>query len=194
MSQKQTVLKAEEAFAREVALGVIVTRPIKSWLYLIPGMFIIDFLRRQSAIRLYVNHYMVPRRTAVKGAAYILQGQDPKKVRQNLALENGRWLAAQGHNHPDLVDVQMTLIEILMFHYARLLKVPSQDYFQMICSAYSDPTELRHLLNRMNEVEFQRDRLMNPAASLGQDRLEATQNQVVMRRNRLMDTLLNHHV
>ena len=58
MEKYNMILAAEEQFAREVTLGVIVTRPLTVWHYIIPGMFIIDFLRRGSAIRRYNKHFI----------------------------------------------------------------------------------------------------------------------------------------
>jgi hypothetical protein len=46
MEKYKMILMTEEKMAREVTLGVIVTRPLTVWHYIIPGMFIIDFLRR----------------------------------------------------------------------------------------------------------------------------------------------------
>ena len=58
MEKHNMILAAEEQLAREVILGRIVKRPMAVWSYLIPGMFIIDYLRRGSAIRLYTKHFM----------------------------------------------------------------------------------------------------------------------------------------
>ena len=44
MDKYDIILSAEEQFAREVTLGVIVTRPLTLWHSIIPGMFVIDFL------------------------------------------------------------------------------------------------------------------------------------------------------
>ncbi|HUT72765.1 MAG TPA: NF038143 family protein, partial [Desulfatiglandales bacterium] len=59
------ILSAEGSFARTVALGVVVRRPLTAWHYLIPGMFLIDFLRRSAEIRKYSEHFLFPRRQAL---------------------------------------------------------------------------------------------------------------------------------
>jgi hypothetical protein len=55
MEKYDIIVEAERQFAREVTLGVIVARPLTAWYYFIPGFFIIDYLRRASAIRQYTN-------------------------------------------------------------------------------------------------------------------------------------------
>ena len=76
MDKYNIIVNAEEQFAREVTLGVIVTRPLTAWYYIIPGMFIIDFLRRGSAIRQYTKHFMFPRKLALDAAVGKMQTED----------------------------------------------------------------------------------------------------------------------
>ena len=84
MEKYDLILAAEEQFAREVTLGVIVQRPLTVWQYLIPGMFIIDFLRRGSAIRQYTRHFMYPRKLAIDTAQATIQGQDEAILRSHI--------------------------------------------------------------------------------------------------------------
>lgn len=184
-----SILKAEEAFARKVALGVVATRPLKSWLYLIPGMFIFDFLRRRKAIRHYVNHYMAPRRLALKKAQAIIKGADLEHVRAEIESQIGQWVATQKHSHPNLVDVQLALVELLLTHFSKLLSAYGPDYHQMVRSAYYNRTTLRNIFNRLNELEFQRDRLLSFSPDHCPIRMYAAQGQVVLQRNRLIDAI-----
>ena len=81
MEKYDLILNAEAQFAREVTLGAIVARPPSAWSYLIPGMFIIDFLRRGSAIRKYTRHFMFPRKLALDAARAVSHGEDEASVR-----------------------------------------------------------------------------------------------------------------
>ncbi len=65
MDKYDLIMDAEHQFAREVTLGVIVTRRLTAWHYLIPGFFIIDFFFFFSAIRQYTKHFMFPRKLAI---------------------------------------------------------------------------------------------------------------------------------
>ena len=87
------ILMTEEQMAREVTLGVIVTRPLTVWHYIIPGMFIIDFLRRGSALRKYTEHFMFPRKRAIDAVQALAQGQDEDAVSSRLENETRLWLS-----------------------------------------------------------------------------------------------------
>jgi hypothetical protein len=67
MEKYEMILFAEEALARQVALGVIVTSPLTVWHYLIPFMFIFDFLRRNTILRRYAKHFLFPAKTKKRG-------------------------------------------------------------------------------------------------------------------------------
>ena len=58
----------------------------------------------------------------------------------------------------------------------------------MVRTAYSHRSKLRQMIDRLNELESQRNRLLNPSSNRGIS-TEATQGQVVMRRNRLIDAI-----
>ena len=76
MDKCDIIMNAEEQFAREVTLGVIVTRPLTAWHTIIPGFFIVDFLRRGSAIRQYTKHFMFPRKLALDAAVAVTREED----------------------------------------------------------------------------------------------------------------------
>ena len=75
MDKYDIIENAERQFAREVTLGVIVTHPLTAWHYIIPGFFIIDFLRRGSAIRQYTKHFMFSRKLAMDTAVKKMQAE-----------------------------------------------------------------------------------------------------------------------
>ena len=95
MEKYDLILSAEEQFAREVTLGAIVARPPSAWFYLIPGMFIIDYLRRGSAIRKYTRHFLFPRKLAVYAARAVIQERiDMPFFNQNPAYQHAPTAAA----------------------------------------------------------------------------------------------------
>jgi hypothetical protein len=68
MDKYQIITSAEEQFAREVTLGVMIQRPLPALLYIIPGIFLIEYLRRGTAVRKYTKHFMFPRKLALLSA------------------------------------------------------------------------------------------------------------------------------
>jgi hypothetical protein len=185
------ILKSEELFAREVALGVVVTRPLKSWLYLIPGMFIVEFLRRLRSVRRYSDCYMAPRRQALSGAKAILEGAQPEQVRSHIAAEMQRRSASGSAEQTDLPTHQMRIIDILIAHYQKLLTASGTDYIQLLRSSYNDRVALEKVLKRLNGLERERDRCM-PARVMDEYQkrhYHAIQSQVSLRRTRLVDAV-----
>ena len=86
----KVILNAEESFARAVALGVYIRRPLTAWRFLLPGMFIFDVLRRSSEIRRYSDLFLFPRKLALDGALDILNGEDRKNILSRIEKEIGR--------------------------------------------------------------------------------------------------------
>ena len=76
MKNQNIILAAEEQFAREVILGIIVSRPVSIWKQFIPGMFIIDFLQRTGEIRRFTRYFMFPRKIALTSALTFINGED----------------------------------------------------------------------------------------------------------------------
>lgn len=191
MQQFELIMKSEELFAREVALGVVVTRPLKSWLYLIPGMFIVDFLRRQRSIRRYSIYYMFPRKQALYAAKAAFEGADMEKIGAQIGSELESWLASEGDVRKDLIDLQMRMIEVLTTHYQKLLTAEGTTYVHLLRGAYKDRATLEMVLNRLNEMERDRDRCM-PGFVMDdyqKRHFNAIQNQVASRRARLVDAV-----
>jgi hypothetical protein len=191
MQNFNLILKSEELFAREVALGVVVTRPLKNWLYLIPGMFIVDFLRRQRSIRRYSDYYMYPRRQALFGAKAIVEGAEPEHIRTCIASETQQRLAAEPADRADLYTYQMHVIDVLLAHYQKLLTATGANYIELLRDSYKDRPALETMIRRLNELERDRDRCMPETVmdDYQKSHYNAIQSQVSMRRARLIDAV-----
>ena len=113
MDKYDIIMNAEQQFAREVTLGVIVTRPLTAWHTIIPGFFIIDYLRRGSAIRQYTEHFMFPRKLALDVAVSEIRGENKEALRPDLEPKIETWLESLKLYSPDLVKAHMVLVEIL---------------------------------------------------------------------------------
>jgi hypothetical protein len=185
------ILKSEELFAKQVALGVVVTRPLKSRLYLIPGMFMVEFLRRQRSIRRYTDYYMYPRRQALTGAKAILEGAEPEQVLTRIAAAMQQRLASGSVRQTDLHTHQMHIIDILITHYQKLLTASGTDYIQLLRSAYRDRATLEKVLKRLDALERESDCYM-PESVMDEYQKRhyiAIQSQVSLRRTRLIDAV-----
>lgn len=132
-----SILSAEESFARTVALGVVVKRPLTAWHYLIPGMFIIDFLRRSSETRRYSEHFLFPRKVALGAAQDICSGTDREGRLPRVIKEIKAWLSSLNLFSGDLQQSQVKVIQLLIDHYCKLLNAEGDSYYSLIKNAYN---------------------------------------------------------
>ena len=184
MEKYDIIVEAERQFAREVTLGVIVTRPLTAWHYIIPGIFIIDFLRRGSAIRQYT------RKLALDAAVAQMQGEDKESMRSNLADHIRIWLESLRLYSQDLVKAHVALIEILAAHYLKLLSADGDSFDLLLESAYQTSDKFEQFVATVTAAENEVDRQV--IEQLGGDekvkeKIQAEQEQIAKRRQKILD-------
>jgi hypothetical protein len=189
MEKYKMILMTEEQMAREVTLGVIVTRPLTVWHYIIPGMFIIDFLRRGSALRKYTEHFMFPRKRAIDAAQALAQGQDEDAVSSRLENETRLWLNSLDLYTPGLLDAQLAVIKLLVDHYARLLNADGVSIYALIKAAYESRDRFQEHIDELTAAEADVDREL--IAKLGETdklkaKISAEQKQLEERRSKII--------
>ena len=192
MDKYNIIVNAEEQFAREVTLGVIVTRPLTAWHYIIPGMFIIDFLRRGSAIRQYTKHFMVPRKVALNAAVGEMQGEDEGSSGSKMHDDIRIWLESLNLYSPDLVQAHVKLVEILTEHYLRLLNAEGDTFYLLIEHAYQSGDKFKQFIASITPAENEVDRQV--VKQLGgnekvQEKISAEQQQIAKRRQKILDEI-----
>ena len=190
MEKHKMILSAEEKMAREVTLGVIVTRPLTVWHYMIPGMFIIDFLRRGSALRKYTEHFLFPRKLALDAAQALAQGEDETKVFSHIENDANRWLRSLDLLTPGLLQAQMAVIKLLVDHYARLLKEDGYSFYALIKKAYENRVSFQNFIDELTSAEAEVDREL--IAKLGETekltaKILAEQEQLKQRREKIAE-------
>lgn len=190
MEKYKMILTAEEKMAREVTLGVIVTRPLTVWHYIIPGMFIIDFLRRGSALRKYTEHFMFPRKLAIDAAQALAEGEDEIEVFSHVENDTGRWLSSLDLHTPGLLEAQLTVIKLLVDHYARLLKEDGYSVYALIKNAYENRASFQGFIDELTAAEAEVDHEL--IAKLGEteklkEKIAAEQKQLEERRAKIVE-------
>jgi hypothetical protein len=192
MDRYDIITHAEEQFAREVGLGVIYLRPLSVWHYLIPGMFIIDFLRRGSIIRKYSETFMFPRKLALEGARSLSAGETRAAIDPHLEGEIKNWLTAHRLDHQDLVKAQKETVDLLMDHYLRLLQAEGESYYDLIEHAYSSRENFEVHLQQIAAAENNVDRAIlakvgdNPVVK---EKLQLEAQQVENRRRKILEDI-----
>ena len=192
MDRYHMIVAAEEQFAREVTLGVIVQRPMTVWHYIIPGMFIIDFLRRGSAISQYTKHFMFPRKLALDAARALMEGQDKTSVTSQIENDISTWLNSLNLYSQELLHTQTVVVDLLMDHYFRLLKTDGDTYLFLLKNAYRNREDFKALIDELTSAEEEVDGKI--IEKLGKnknlkEKLLAEQQQVAKRRQKIMDEI-----
>ena len=189
MEKYKMILLAEEKMAREVTLGVIVTRPLTVWHYIIPGMFIIDYLRRGSALRQYTKHFMFPRKLAIDAARALAQGEDEAAVFSHIENDTGAWLNSLDLHTPGLLQAQLAVIKLLVDHCARLLKEDGYSVYALIKKAYERRENFQGFIDELTAAEAEVDREL--IAKSGETeklkaKISAEQEQLKERREKIL--------
>jgi hypothetical protein len=158
VTKYEMILSAEEALARQVALGVVVTTPQSVWHYLIPFMFIFDFLRRSSTMRRYTQHFMFPRKLAMDAARDIIEGEDQKERLSWTEEEIKVWLETLNLYSLSLQAAQMKVVTQLMDHYTKLLQTEGDTYYDLVRNAYMSQSEYQAHLSQLKALEQEVDK------------------------------------
>jgi hypothetical protein len=192
MEKYDIIIDAERQFAREVTLGVIYLRPPSAWYYLIPGMFIIDFLRRGSIIRKYTETFMFPRRLALEAARSLLAGQTRDSIDPHLESEIKNWLIEHRLDSRDLMGAQKETVGMLIDHYSKLLQAEGNSYYDLIQHAYSSRENFKAHLEHATAAENKVDQAI--LAIVGDDpkvkeKLQLEAQQVENRRQKILEDI-----
>ena len=190
MDKYDIIIGAEQQFAREVCLGVIYLRPPSAWYYLIPGMFIFDFLRRGSIIRKYTETFIFPRKLALEGARSLTAGETRAAIDSHLEVEIKNWLTAHQLDSQDLLQAQKETVDLLMDHYLKLLQADGESYVDLIEQAYSSRENFEAHLQQIAAAEYKVDQAIlagvgdNPALK---EKLQLEAQQVQSRRQKVLE-------
>jgi hypothetical protein len=151
------ILEAEESFARAVALGVHIKRPISAWHFILPGMFIFDFLRRGSETRRYSALFLFPRKLALDGALDIIKGEERKKILSQIEEKMREWLSSSNLYSEKLHRSHMEEISLLIDHYSKLLYADGKSYPALVQNTYRTQETYEAYLHRLTAIEQEVD-------------------------------------
>jgi hypothetical protein len=190
MDKYDIIVNAEQQFAREVTLGVIVTRPLTAWHTIIPGFFIIDFLRRGSAIRQYTKHFMFPRKLGLDAAVGEMQGENKDSISYNLEDNIRIWLESLNLYSSNLVQAHVELIARLKAHYLKLLNSDGDTFNLLIEHAYQNRENFKQFIETItsaeNEVDGQVIQQLGGEENV-KEKILAEQQQIAKRRWKILE-------
>lgn len=152
-STYEMIISAEEAFAREAALGLIVGRPVTTWHYIIPGMFIFDHLRRSREIRRYTESFLTLRKIALSAAQAMIEGAEEERWRFRCSEEVRLWLESLNLYCPTLHAALMKEAGLLAEHYRNLLAAEGELYADLILHVYEHRGRYASFLSDLAGIE-----------------------------------------
>ncbi len=192
MEKHDIIQAAENQFAREVTIGVIYQQPQSAWYYLIPGMFIIDFLRRGTAISRYTRHFMFPRRLALDAARNLMGGDDRARIDRHIANDIATWLHSLNLYSAELAGAQKAAVDLLAEHYTRLLEAEGTSYHELIEKAYPSRAAFENHLRALTAAENEIDRAIMAQAGENEklkEKLNLEAQQVAKRRSKTLEDI-----
>ncbi|MBW1774909.1 MAG: NF038143 family protein [Deltaproteobacteria bacterium] len=175
------ILSAEASFARRVALGALVRRPVKPLLQMIPGMFIFDFLKRNHEIKRYSKFYMPPRRLALEAALAILYEDDRGAVHSKIEHQARAWLESLTLHSDDANDALAAMITLMADHYLKLLGAEGDEYIDLVKGAYKGRDAYESFVEELLSLEGRFIRTISDgleASDIFRQRLLEEQSQV----------------
>lgn len=192
MNKYEMILAAEKQLAREVTLGVIVQQPLSAWHYVIPGMFIFDFLRRTSAISRYTKHFLFPRQLAIDAARRLLQGYEKATEYSQITAQIQNWLNSLNLYSQLLARAQQRTVDVLIVHYTKLLEAEGNSHDELIENAYASREVYEAHVRELTAAEAEIDRAIiekigNNEKLIEKLRLEALQ--VEKRRRHIIESI-----
>lgn len=126
----------EETFARNLATGVIVRRPIILWHILIPFMFIFRILSMKRETETFAQNFLFIRKLALDAALNITKGEDRQARIARIEKETRDRLDSQKLYSTRLHRGQMTVVDLLIDFYSKLLNAEGSKYDALVKNAY----------------------------------------------------------
>lgn len=130
----------ERLIANAVALRVIQSKPIGVWEFLIPIVFILHFMRNKQSRELFIQNYMFTKRHALDAAGKMLKkGLSREEAISEIEEKTRALLAApetQGIYSDTIRQQQMIEIDLLVYHYKKLLVAEGENYAALARDAY----------------------------------------------------------
>ena len=152
------ILAYEESFARAVAMGVIIRKPLSVFHLLVPFMFIFDFIRRKSDTEMFTKNFLFTRKLALDAAVDINQGEDRQRQLAKIKNETRDRLTSQKFYSPKIHQGQMTKINLLIDHYSKLLEAEGDSYPSLVKNAYQTRDHFEAFLHQLTSIEKDIDR------------------------------------
>ena len=152
------ILAYEESFARAVAMRMIMGRPLSAWHYLMPFVFVFDFLRRNRETEIFTKNFLFIKKLALDAAFAINKGEDRQSQLAKIENETRDRLTAQKLYSWGIHQGQMTEVNLLIDHYCKLLNAEGDSYQSLVKDTYKTQGNYQAFLYQLTSIEKEIDR------------------------------------
>jgi hypothetical protein len=155
-------------------------------------MFIIDYLRRGTAISRYTKHFMFPRKLAMDAARSLLNGQEKAGIDTRIENEIEQWLNSLKLYSKDLAHSQKQAVDLLTDHYCKLLNADGDSHNELIENAYISRDAYEEHVRELALAEKEIDRAIIEIMGNNEklmEKLELEAQQVEIRRRKILDDI-----
>jgi len=154
---KYNIIRSEERrLAKAVARKIVKMPEITVWVFMIPFIFVFNFLRYKRTTETFALNFLFTKRLALDAALDIikegLQRQDVV-VRINGKTRDVLASDTQGVYSEKIRMKQMNEINLLLDHYLKLLEAEGKNYKSLLKNAYQTQDNYRTFLQQLTAAE-----------------------------------------
>ena len=151
------ILAYETSFAKTVATDVILGKPLTVWHFLIPFMFVFNFLRMRSETELLTRNFLFIKKLALDAAFEMGKGEDKSSRLNWIDNEIRDWLTSKELYSEEIHQGQMAEVNLLIGHYYKLLQAEGDSYQSLVKNAYETREQFEAFSQQLTLVEREID-------------------------------------
>jgi len=167
------ILSQERRLAKAVARRVVKLPDVTVWAFMIPLIFLFNFLRYKRANETFVLNFLFTKKLALDAALDIMKkGQSRQDMIARIDDKTADILASgKGGGYSEKIRrKQMNEIDLLLDHYLKLLEAEGKNYESLVKNTYQTRDTYENFLHELTRAEL----AVNRAAIEAVGRTETT--------------------
>ena len=152
----KVILAKEESMARKMALSLIKPKQLTVWEIMIPVIFILNFAQRKNSREVFIQNQMFTKKMALDAALDMKKKDISKETVMAQIDARTKELVASvpGGIYSDNIRLQqLSEVDLLIDHYARLLNADGIDYVSLVTHAYPTAAHFSSFLEALHLAE-----------------------------------------
>ena len=154
---KYDIIRSQERrLAKAVARRVVKLPDVTVWAFMIPLIFLFNFLRYKRANETFVLNFLFTKKLALDAARDIIkEGQSRQGVLAGIDDKTRNILTSDkmGIYSEKIRRQQMNEINLLLDHYLKLLEAEGKSYKSLVKNAYQTQDDYRTFLQQLTAAE-----------------------------------------